>query len=146
MGVSEEQMRERIAEATKGLAVPSGFHHAVSLMSELVSAETVSFFMARRGVGGPSGDVTVDIVALTERRLVEIEVYAGRQTVQVSSFDVGSVVAAGVMTAGSAGDERTTVYARRQDGSHSQWSGGEDVSEDLRSLAAHLLRRAAAGV
>ena len=135
-------MRARIGEAIAGLVVPPSFHHAVALMSELVSTETVSFFMATKGVGGPGGDVTVDIVALTERRLVEIEFYGGRQTVQISSFDMNSLVAAGVVTTGSPGDERITVYAHREDGTNSQWSGGEDVREHLRSLAARLLRRA----
>jgi len=134
-------MRAKIGEATAGWVVPPSFHHAVASMSELVSTETVSFFMATKGVGGPAGDVTVDIVALTERRLVEIEFYVGRQTVQISSFDVNSLVAAGLVTTGGPGDERITVYAHREDGTNSQWSGREDVGEDLRSLAAHLLRR-----
>jgi len=144
MGVSAGEITARIGEATAGLVVPPSFHHAVALMTDLVRRETVTFFMATRGIGGLSGDVTVDVVALTERRLVEIEFYGDRQTVQVSSFDVNSIVAAGLVTTGSPGNERITVYAWREDGSRSEWSGAEGAKEDLRSLAAHLLRRAGA--
>lgn len=143
MGVSQQQMEDRIRELTQWITPPRAFDQAVSLMTDLLGTETVTFFMARRDLSGPRGEVTVDVVALTERRLVEIEFYRGDQSVRISSSDVSRMASVEMSTVTTAEGERTTVDAHEGGGGTYQWLGGPEAGEDLRALAAQLLQRAA---